>query len=103
MIKKKDINIVILIGNKYYLSKINNYLIVDYINFFPGKNIIFNNIKLLNKNLFYNINYDLKLNTILLKHFFIKKVSFKKKRRKNFQKKIFNYNKKSILFLQNIF
>ncbi|BAF35164.1 hypothetical protein CRP_133 [Candidatus Carsonella ruddii PV] len=101
MIKKQNKSIVIIIGNKYYLAKINNYLIVDYINFIPGKNIIFNKIKLFYKKMFFNINC-FKINAILLKHFILKKVSFKKKRRKNFQKKIFNYNKKSLLFVQNI-
>ncbi|ATX33381.1 hypothetical protein CUN91_00220 [Candidatus Carsonella ruddii] len=92
------------IGKKIYFSKLNNFLIVDYINKNIGKKIFFKKIFFFfNKKIILDKKgLNLKACFIILKHFYIKSISIKKKRRKNFLKTNINYKKKSLLFLQNI-
>ncbi|BFI90964.1 bL21 family ribosomal protein [Candidatus Carsonella ruddii] len=92
------------INKKMYLAKINNYLIIDYINFSIGSNLIIKKIVFFeNKKKIFD-NYGLNYNILItvLKHFNIKSFSIKKKKRKNVLKKNINYKKKTLLYIQNI-
>ncbi|WP_433927954.1 hypothetical protein [Candidatus Carsonella ruddii] len=102
--KKIDNLLSFLIGKKTYFSKMNNYLIIDYINKNIGTKLIINKIifYLTNKIIFDNFGLNIKICVIILKHFYIKSISIKKKRRKNFIKNNINYKKKSLLFFQQI-
>ncbi|WMC19221.1 MAG: hypothetical protein NVS84_00885 [Candidatus Carsonella ruddii] len=92
------------INKKMYFAKLNNYLITDYINYNIGVKLIIKNIIFFdNKKIFfdkYKLNYSILI--IILKHFYIKSFSIKKKKRKNILKKNINYKKKSLLYVQNI-
>ncbi|AGS06649.1 bL21 family ribosomal protein [Candidatus Carsonella ruddii] len=91
------------VGNKIYFSKENNYIILDYINKQVGSRLFFNHIDFIyNKNFYIEKNLHSKIFTIVVKHFFIKSISLKKKRRKTVLKNNICYKKKSLLFCQKI-
>ncbi|WMC19819.1 MAG: hypothetical protein NVS86_00885 [Candidatus Carsonella ruddii] len=92
------------INKKMYFTKLNNYLITDYISFNVGSRLIikkiifFENEKIIfDKN---GLNFNILI--IVLKHFYIKSFSIKKKKRKNVLNKNINYKKKSLIYIQNI-
>ncbi|XOD38937.1 MAG: hypothetical protein ACAF48_00900 [Candidatus Carsonella ruddii] len=102
---KKNNNLLsFYIGKKIYFSKINNFLIIDYINKKIGKKIFFKKIVFFLQKKIILDEYGLNLNScfIILKHFYIRSISIKKKKRKNSLKTNINYKKKSLLFLQSI-
>ncbi|UNB92026.1 hypothetical protein ACJEC8_00380 [Candidatus Carsonella ruddii] len=100
----KNNNFFFIIGNKHYFGKINNYLIIDFIKKNIGEKILFKKIIFFfNKKILLNDNgLNFKIFIIILKHFYIKTFSIKKRRRKNFIKKNINYKKKSLIFFQKI-
>ncbi|AFP84000.1 bL21 family ribosomal protein [Candidatus Carsonella ruddii] len=100
----KNTNLIFKINKKIYFCEKNNYLIIDYLNFNIGKKILLKNvIYCFDKKIFFN-NYGLNYNVciIILKHFYIKSLSIKKKKRKNIIKKNTTYKKKSLIYIQNI-
>ncbi|XZR52955.1 MAG: hypothetical protein ACM3Q5_00880 [Candidatus Carsonella ruddii] len=92
------------INKKMYFTKLNNFLIIDYINYYIGTRLVIKKIVLFkNKKVFFDkqgLNYNILIT--ILKHFYIKSFSIKKKKRKNVIKKNINYKKKSLLYIQNI-
>ncbi|MFI4870025.1 MAG: hypothetical protein ACH6QM_00105 [Candidatus Carsonella ruddii] len=92
------------VGKKNYFGKLNNFLIIDYINKNIGTRLLLKKIILvINKKIFINKNINLKICLLIIKHFYIKTFSIKKRRRKNFINKNINYKKKSLIFFeQNI-
>lgn len=91
------------IGNKNYFTKKNNYLIVDFINIETNKKILFKKINFFfEKKIFLN-KLNFKIIAIVLKHFYIKSIFLKKKRRKNVVKKFLNLKKKTLLFIEDIY
>ncbi|AFP84180.1 putative ribosomal protein L21 [Candidatus Carsonella ruddii HT isolate Thao2000] len=100
----KKINLIFKINKKMYFCENNNYLITDYLNYNIGSKLIF-------KNIIYYYNNKIKMDIfglnfniyfIILKHFYIKTITIKKKRRKNVIKKNISYKKKSLIYIQNI-
>ncbi|BCG49372.1 hypothetical protein [Candidatus Carsonella ruddii] len=91
------------IGNKIYFFKENNYIVSDYINKQVGTKLVFHNIDFIyNENFYIDKNLNSKIFIIVVKHFFIKSISLKKKRRKTVLKNNICYKKKSLLFCQKI-
>ncbi|WGS66623.1 bL21 family ribosomal protein [Candidatus Carsonella ruddii] len=92
------------INKKMYFAKLNNYLITDHINYDEGSKLIIKKIIFFeDKKIFFDkqgLNYSVLI--IILKHFYIKSFSIKKKKRKNVLNKNINYKKKSLLYIQNI-
>ncbi|MFI4883653.1 MAG: hypothetical protein ACH6QQ_00360 [Candidatus Carsonella ruddii] len=89
------------IGKKNYFGKLNNFLIIDYINKNIGTKLILKKVILIiNKKIFINNNVNLKICLLIIKHFYIKTFSIKKRRRKNFINKNINYKKKSLIFFE---
>ncbi|MGP4128209.1 MAG: bL21 family ribosomal protein [Candidatus Carsonella ruddii] len=92
------------INKKMYFAKLNNYLIIDYIDYFIGTKLIIKKIIFFKDKTIvfdkYGLNYHVLIT--ILKHFYIKSFSIKKKKRKNILKKNINYKKKSLLYIQNI-
>ncbi|MFI4883820.1 MAG: hypothetical protein ACH6QK_00340 [Candidatus Carsonella ruddii] len=91
------------IGKKNYFGKLNNFLIIDYINKNIGTKLILKKIIfVINKKIFINNNINFKFCLLIIKHFYIKTFSIKKRRRKNYINKNINYKKKSLIFFENI-
>ncbi|MFI4847095.1 MAG: hypothetical protein ACH6QJ_00360 [Candidatus Carsonella ruddii] len=89
------------IGKKNYLGKLNNFLIIDYINKNVGTKLVLKKIILtINKKILINNNINLKIYLSIVKHFYIKTFSIKKRRRKNFINKNISYKKKSLIFFE---
>ncbi|XZR52546.1 MAG: hypothetical protein ACM3Q7_00880 [Candidatus Carsonella ruddii] len=92
------------INKKMYFSKLNNYLIVDYLNYYIKTKLIIKKIIFFeNKKIIFDKNgLNFNILIIVLKHFYIKSFNIKKKKRKNILKKNINYKKKSLIYIQNI-
>ncbi|XRA05379.1 MAG: hypothetical protein ACN6LP_00795 [Candidatus Carsonella ruddii] len=89
------------IGKKNYFGKLNNFLIIDYINKNIGTKLVLKKIILIiNKKILINNNINLKIYLLIIKHFYIKTFSIKKRRRKNFINKNISYKKKSLIFFE---
>ncbi|MGK2931110.1 MAG: hypothetical protein ACSLEG_00765 [Candidatus Carsonella ruddii] len=89
------------IGKKNYFGKLYNFLIIDYINKNIGSKLILKKIIfLINKKILINNKINFKIYFLIVKHFYIKTFSIKKRRRKNFINKNINYKKKSLIFFE---
>ncbi|MGK2912789.1 MAG: hypothetical protein ACSLEI_00815 [Candidatus Carsonella ruddii] len=89
------------IGKKNYFGKLYNFLIIDYINKNIGSKLILKKIIFIfNKKIIFNNNINLKIYLLIIKHFYIKTFSIKKRRRKNFLNKNISYKKKSLIFFE---
>ncbi|WMC20413.1 MAG: hypothetical protein PNH44_00890 [Candidatus Carsonella ruddii] len=92
------------INKKMYFTKLNNYLITDYINFNVGSKLIIKKIIFFEKKkiIFDKNGLNFSILIILLKHFYIRSFNVKKKKRKNVLNKNINHKKKSLIYIQNI-